>query len=159
MAVTGCAAGISKRARPVTKVVIEIVLEKPDGAGNRRSGHVNERAVAFAAVEIEDLLKLVVESRVAFALVDAVEDGGEHVRLHAASGTLAAGFAGEELSDPKRFFDHACFGGIKTHHAAAKTGAGLLKRCRVQRHIDPIRRQECARGTTRKDSLQLLAFF
>ena len=127
MAVTGCAAGISKRARPVTKVVIEIVLEKPDGAGNRRSGHVNERAVAFAAVEIEDLLKLVAESRVAFALVDAVEDGGEHVRLHAASGTLAAGFAGEELSDPKRFFDHACSLCIEAHDAAAQRGTRRLQ--------------------------------
>ena len=120
MAVTGCAAGISKRARPVTKVVIEIVLEKPDGAGNRRSGHVNERAVAFAAVEIEDLLKLVVESRVAFALVDAVEDGGEHVRLHAASGTLAAGFAGEELRDASGLFDHTGIFGIEAHHAATQ---------------------------------------
>src|ERR1043166_3398138 len=107
-------------------MVIKIVAEQTKRAHDRRAGHVDQRAEAFAAIEIDDLWKLIEQCTIAFPLLDAFEHRREHHRFHAACRTLTARFAREELRDANRFFDHARVFGIKTHHTAAETRARAL---------------------------------
>src|SRR4030095_14474927 len=106
-------------ASAVTLVSIKFIPEQSQRAHDRGTGHVDERAVSLAAIEIDDLLELSEQRLVAFTLLDALEHRGQHRGLHAAGGTLAARFAGEELRNTKRFFDHARSLCIEAHDTAA----------------------------------------
>src|SRR6185503_13677144 len=94
-------------ACPAFNVVIEVFAEQAEPAHDRRAGHVDQSAVAFAAIEVDDLLKLSEERHVSFALLDALDHRPEHRGLHAACRTLAAAFAGKKLRDAKDLFNHA----------------------------------------------------
>src|SRR5437660_197713 len=83
-------------ANAVTQMIVELFPEETQRAHDRRAGHVDEGAVAFAPIEVDDLLELIEQGRLAFALLDALEYRGKHYRLHAAGRTLTAGFASEE---------------------------------------------------------------
>src|SRR6266850_3309580 len=101
-------------------MVIEFVAEQAEGAGNWRAGHIDERAVALAAIEVDDLLELIVKRGAGFSSINPLEHGGQHRCLHAARRTLATGLASEELRDANGFPDHAGIFGIITHHPAAQ---------------------------------------
>jgi len=80
-------------------VMTELVGEQSQRACDRRAGHMNEGAVPLAPIEVEDLLELGEQRRVALALLDPLQHGRKHVRLHATCRTLAAAFFREELRD------------------------------------------------------------
>src|SRR5262245_31802228 len=120
--------------------MIKLFPKQLQSAHDRRTGHVDERAISLAPVEIDDLLKLVEEGRIAFAEMDTFEHRGKHRRLHSASRTLSARLAREELREPESFCNHARAFGIETHHAATKRRAGLLQRFRIECNIELIRK-------------------
>src|SRR5437879_1922735 len=101
-------------------MVIKIVAEQTKRAHDRRAGHVDQRAETFAAIEIDDLLKLIEQRSVAFSLLDAFDHRRKHRRFHAARRTLTARFARKELRNAKRRVDHAGVFGIETHDTAAE---------------------------------------
>ena len=100
-------------------VVIEIFSEEPESAKNRRSRHVDEGAITFPSVELEDLLELIEQRAVALSFVNPFEHCCEHRCFHPARGALTTRFASEELRDSQRFFSHARSSGIEAHHTAA----------------------------------------
>src|SRR5436190_715916 len=109
-------------ASAILHVVIEVIAEEIKSAENRRTRHIDQRAISLPAIEIQNLLKLVEQRGVRFTLPDPLEHCGQHRRLHAASGTLAAAFAREELRDLYGFLNHAGSFRIKTHHSATERG-------------------------------------
>jgi hypothetical protein len=59
----------------MVKMVFEIGAEETQGAGDRRARHVDQSAVALAAIEVENLLELIEERSIGFALLDSFEHG------------------------------------------------------------------------------------
>jgi hypothetical protein len=100
-------------------VVIELSAKEPESAKNRGARHVDEGAITFAAVEVEDLLELIEQRAVALSFVNPLEHCCEHRCFHPARRALTARFASEELRDAQRFFSHARSSGVEAHHTAA----------------------------------------
>jgi hypothetical protein len=100
-------------------VVIEIFPEETEGAKNRGAGHVDEGAITFASVELEDLLELIEQRRVALSFVNPLEHCCEHRCFHPARRALTARFTSEELRNAQRFFSHARSSGVEAHHTTA----------------------------------------
>src|SRR5690348_1506536 len=106
-------------------MVIEIRAKQANGTEHRWPRHIDQRAVSFAAIEIEYLLTLVEKRRVAFALLDAVEHRDQHIRLHTTGWTLPTRFLCEEFCKLERFLNHASTLSIKAHDTAAEGGSRL----------------------------------
>src|SRR5438552_16637061 len=116
--------------------MFEVGAKQPERAEYRRAGHVDQRAVAFAAVEIDDVLELIEQGGVGGPLPDAIERRCDHIRFHPARGTLTARFATKELRDAQGFLDHAGALWIEPHNAAAKRRACSLQRFRIQMNVE-----------------------
>src|SRR2546422_9820026 len=108
------------------RVFLELVAEQTESTQDGWSGHINEGTETFAAVEIENFLKLIEERRIALTFADAFEHRRKHRRFHAAGGALAARLTSEKLRDPKSLCDHTCVFRKKTHDTAAQCRARVL---------------------------------
>src|SRR5262245_48255886 len=100
-------------------VVIEIFAEETESAKNRRSGHVDEGAITFASIELEDLLELIEQGGVALSFVNPLEHCCEQRCFHPARRALTARFTSEELRNAQRFFCHARSSSVESHHTTA----------------------------------------
>ncbi len=108
-------------------VVIEIFAKETESAEYRLAGHVDEGTVPFVPIEIDDLLKMIKERPVAFALLDAFKHRRDHRSLHATRRALTTRLAGEELRDARSLFHHARPLRVETHDATAQCRAGAME--------------------------------
>src|SRR5215471_17244320 len=125
-------------------------------AEDRRPRHVDQGAVTLAAIEIEDFLKLIEKGRAGLALPDALEHRRKHGGLHAACGTLPAGFVSEKLRDAQRLVEHRGVFVVETHHAAPQRRTSPFKRFGIKGYVKLIGFEESARRP-RKNRFQFFA--
>src|SRR5437867_5027057 len=154
-----CRTSLSARTTAPLNVVFEIRAEQLQGAQDGWAGHVDEGAVAFAAVEVDDLLELVQQRGDGRSLLNAFKRRGQHAGFHAAGWTLTAGFPSEELRDFQRLFDHAGSLRIKAHHAAAERRAGGFQSLGIQVHVKLRAHKARAGRAAGKNSLEARAGF
>ena len=57
----------------MTQMKLELLMEKAEGAYDGRTGHVDQRAIAFTAIEVQNLLELIEKGGIAFSLLDAFQ--------------------------------------------------------------------------------------
>src|ERR1051326_4128959 len=138
------------------QMLIEFVPKYPKRAHNRRTGHIDKRTVTFAAVEIDDLLKLFKQGWICLTLRYTFQHRCEHRCLHAACRTLPAGFPREELRDAKRLCNHARVLWIEPHDTAAQQRTRAFERLRIEREIELIVGQKCAGRPSRKNCFKRL---
>src|SRR5438132_904601 len=112
--------------------MLEVLAKKPNGAEHRWARHVDQRAIPLATIEVENLPALLVKTRVALGLLDTLEHGGQHVRLHPAGRTLPAGLLGKEFRQTESLLDHAPLFGIEPHHPATQSGTCFFTRIRIE---------------------------
>ena len=55
----------------MVETVFEVRAEKTQGAGDRRAGHIDQSAVALAAIEIENFRELIEKRHIGLALLDS----------------------------------------------------------------------------------------
>src|SRR5690606_10455678 len=85
----------------------EVGGEELERALDGRTRHGDQVAEAFSLIESEDLAELFENRRAALSGLDFLDHHRQSVGFHAAGGTLAARFGGEEVGNFDELFDDA----------------------------------------------------
>ena len=81
---------LTLRAAAILQMVVKVFLKQFQSTQDRRTGHVDERAIALASVEVDDLLKLVTKGCVAMTRSDFGHHRRQDARFHSTSRALTA---------------------------------------------------------------------